>query len=1723
MEARLSGSYLYVTVKKKDGGKFSSSGKMKLKVGSPQTYGADRLTKSIYAGASSLSLNHNLASYSGYPKDFYVRYEGNDGIGWAWVGPIQVQFTPPVPGTPMTPGATATGRHAVSISWNSVQYAEKYALFRATSAHGSYKQIYCASTRNYTDSGSHLNDDTNYYYKLKAGNDQADCGSLGTGTGWSGFSSYKRVRTQSYPDPNVAGLSSDQSLSSGNSYTLRGTVYAGRGDTLTKVTAAVTGPGISGSNTSAMTSGNISSSYYHLNRFTFRTSTFRRLGTYTIGIWADTQAHNAQLIKRFNITVSEPVPGTPSRPSASVLGPISVQLSWGSVSYADKYALFRATSANGPYQQIYCANNLSRTDSGSHLSANTDYYYNLKAGNSVASCDSLGAGAGWSGYSDYHQVKTAPLPPKVDGLSNQILNLGGSYQLQGVIQAGFGDHLNVVTAAVNGPGFEQGNNSAMTNSGINSRVYLLKNFTFRTSVFKTPGIYTVGIWAETQAYSNPIAPVDSFTITVVDNDTEAPVASLSGIDIQYVIGDVIRYSAQATDNKQLSLMRLHVADAGGIRVVDQSWPVSGTSAAQSGSIDTADWQPGTYRYTLFVKDGQDNVNEVQGQFELRSGLGTPVISAPAADAVVSGDQQNFAWQAVLGANVYRVVVSETADFAGFVENADDGSQSSCLDGCFTQVVQTNAFAGFSLNPGSTYYWKVRAGNTQTGQGGDWSDVASFMVADDKYVNVSFWAQAAADFLVQQDIVKDPANHDLRGTSQANRVELAVMLFRALGGGAAHADARFAAWAGRLPTAAFQDVTDASTWFYQAVTYLAYLQFDDAVTVFNRGRDAAPLFNPAQPISRGWVLKALLESWNIQPLVIFDDLTAFDDVPFSHPAAGYIYRAVQLGLVQGDAQTHIFRPDAAASREDIFVMLHRLMVAKANLLGTVINQPPIAASDFAINATSGGRIGIRYEQPVCFGVSAPVFSIQKTQAGVESVAGTDVFVADLTLNLSSQGDSTCVDSRQVTHQRTLFAAWRADAGVFVDTTPEGGIPFSSVRWFAPDRYASGINDDRYRITAYLGNNLGHEISASLALQPSDAAVSSVRPDVSFDALPDQVKGYQSLTLAGSASDAGDTSRADTGIREVMLEYSDDGSSWLPLARNIAVDQDRRWQYTMSVPDRYGALFLRAKSRNIAGNLSQDASVLTTQVIPTYRISGFVLADGGGALVNAKVLLRAGSSASQTYSDNYGSFLFNGLSAGDYTVYAEHDGQQSLVAQVRLSSSDARGTVSLVMHSDADNDSLDQENHVPSLGNGQGDGNGDGTADTQQGEVSSFESVTGAGWLTYTNDVGAAQSGFVNAAMPLTVPFDQQLVHGMTRFDLDTASGAAVLITLYVTRNESIRDYLLLGRDGRWYAQEATITHLENKTRIVFRVVEGGNFDRDGTTNGTLQLVDGGAMVATGVNIWPSVFRFGQAELHTETSVKRFTVFNPGSRPLTIQQIDVAGAHPDLFRLKTDHCSGQTVAPNDRCHLTVAFQPDSVGSKSALLQVHSDDPDNPRMAVFLNNYEALQEEASRRLPPVLASFNIKNDQGETVSTMYANSEYTIEWSLLGYHQSYLTSVAMFNCTGIPDNTRCGANYSDDNRFLASGSASLLATPTAGKWQYKTTRSRIHRYSYTFTTPDFTQETPIVIRFYRLNKRDQRAGKGGLSLIIPGNHAAEYYDTTGRRIKNWIYPVGSDNATE
>jgi len=547
----------------------------------------------------------------------------------------------------------------------------------------------------------------------------------------------------------------------------------------------------------------------------------------------------------------------------------------------------------------------------------------------------------------------------------------------------------------------------------------------------------------------------------------------------------------------------------------------------------------------------------------------------------------------------------------------------------------------------------------------------------EYINVSDWAQDAADYMVNNGFVEYPANHDLRGTEDANRAELATMIYRVLGSGEDAADSNFERWHGSIPSSPFDDVQDPSVWYYKPVVYLASLSFEDdsnKITVFDRGTGESlnPLFRAGNGISRAWTLKAILEAWNIRPLTSFGSVALFNDVPISHEAAGYIYKAKQLGIVSGTDGN--FRPNESADRQDIFLMLHRMLDVEENSLKPA--KPSIDAQDF-LDLGVNHCIGSMYEQPVLFGVQTPSASIHAASLVMES-GGVHEGLCTGTLNASvSDLDSgTYTDSRGDTHTAEPFFAWCATGGSFVDIT-RSGIPFSQVKWIAP----VGKGASEFLITLYVGDGLGSLITKTHTYTTCDAADPGAEPVVTIHTLPSSKTGGQSMTISGTVKDSGDAdSDTNYGIQNLSLFYSTDNkANWNPISNNAAFEADGTWRDTWIIPQDFsGTLWIKAEARNIRGSVTEKEASVTINM--NYRVEGTVLDAYGSALENAWVSL----GGETEYTDNQGFFKFEGLSARIYTVTASLAGHEFESAEVTLNADEPVKHVDIVEKAETPNE-------------------------------------------------------------------------------------------------------------------------------------------------------------------------------------------------------------------------------------------------------------------------------------------------------------------------------------------------------------------------------------------------------------------------------------------------------
>lgn len=127
---------------------------------------------------------------------------------------------------------------------------------------------------------------------------------------------------------------------------------------------------------------------------------------------------------------------------------------------------------------------------------------------------------------------------------------------------------------------------------------------------------------------------------------------------------------------------------------------------------------------------------------------------------------------------------------------------------------------------------------------------------------------------------------------------------------------------------FTDMQGSSSQYMDAIKTLAYLQFNDDITPFDRD---LIIFNPNTLIPRKYVIKVMAEAFNIQKSNATP--SPFTDVNTTDEMYGYIKRFHELGFVTGNTQYTAncttgtcFHPDANITREDVFVLLYRILVA-----------------------------------------------------------------------------------------------------------------------------------------------------------------------------------------------------------------------------------------------------------------------------------------------------------------------------------------------------------------------------------------------------------------------------------------------------------------------------------------------------------------------------------------------------------------------------------------------------------------------------------------------------------------------------------------------------------------------------------------------------------------------------------------------------------------------------
>lgn len=88
-------------------------------------------------------------------------------------------------------------------------------------------------------------------------------------------------------------------------------------------------------------------------------------------------------------------------------------------------------------------------------------------------------------------------------------------------------------------------------------------------------------------------------------------------------------------------------------------------------------------------------------------------------------------------------------------------------------------------------------------------------------------------------------------------------------------------------------------------------------------------------------------------------------------------------------------------------------------------------------------------------------------------------------------------------------------------------------------------------------------------------------------------------------------------------------------------------------------------------------------------------------------------------------------------------------------------------------------------------------------------------------------------------------------------------------------------------------------------------------------------------------FGSAPVGSRTRGQQVVVWNIGSLSATVDSLRITGTDASSFVVTRNNCSAVTLERSENCALDVSFEPQSEGSKSALLEVSlsSADPQHP----------------------------------------------------------------------------------------------------------------------------------------------------------------------------------------
>lgn len=226
---------------------------------------------------------------------------------------------------------------------------------------------------------------------------------------------------------------------------------------------------------------------------------------------------------------------------------------------------------------------------------------------------------------------------------------------------------------------------------------------------------------------------------------------------------------------------------------------------------------------------------------------------------------------------------------------------------------------------------------------------------------------------------------------------------------------------------------------KSVKALLYLDFKDGISPFNMDDF---YFRGDSSMLRGYLMKTLLETWNIKPDWTTTQ-TPFSDVPATHQYYGWIKKAKSLNLFHDITGTNaLFYPDSTCTKEQAYVWLFRVL-ASFKTTDRLLRPNPTPADFFTPGNYTPETIGLGA------GLENGDISMDGDEPFVITGGGLPVNFSFSYNNLFNQLPSICWKGGQGIHTynfESLGKGWEHNyLSRIIEVTKPGGGAIYAVCW------------------------------------------------------------------------------------------------------------------------------------------------------------------------------------------------------------------------------------------------------------------------------------------------------------------------------------------------------------------------------------------------------------------------------------------------------------------------------------------------------------------------------------------------------------------------------------------------------------------------------------------------------------------------------------------------------